>query len=292
MASVRPRPPCPGPGAPARRGLRLAGGALMLAAGLAACGGSSPITASGGATTTAPGSPTTTTAPPQTTTTTTEPGSTTTTTTAGSGGHPVDAARVLRRALHDAYRAGWVRSDSTGGAAGSEAIITDAGPDRGAQTVIFNGLTGHIVVLPGRTYVHGTAPALQQLFRIPHSQATVLAPHWVVLVKADRQYHNVTIGVTLPSLLAPVALTGALHAARTSHNGHHYVLISGRVPAGAGYGAGASGRLAVTSGPDPLPYVLEIHTSGGGTFRWVFTRWGTKVPVHAPGGAVRLPAGA
>lgn len=264
-------------------------GVVLMAGGLAACGGESPITASRtppsiaapGTTPATPG----TTLPPLTSPTTspsTAPGTSTPSTST-----PIDATAVLHRALANAHAEGWVTSYSAN-SGGTEAIDTVAGPDRGHQTVTAGSNTGHIIVLPGATYIHGPASALTALFSVPSAQAKSLANRWVKLLPSDKQYHSTTEGVTLPSLLAPLALTGVKGGTITSH-GTRYDLITGTVPKGTGYGNGTqTGRLAVTTGSHPLPYEFEI-TSSAGAIEWAYRDWGKKAAVSVPPGAVTLP---
>lgn len=283
---------------PARRARRSAviavAGVVTMAGGLAACGGESPITASRAPGLTAPATAPSTpapTMPPITSPTTTapSPGTTAPGPTSPSTSAPINATAVLHRALADARAEGWVTSDSADGG-GTEAIDTVAGPDRGLQTVIEEGQTGHIVVVPGTTYIHGTADALVALFSLPAAQAKILADRWVSLRPGDKQYHSTTEGVTLPSLLAPLALTGHVSGGTiTGSDGKHYDLITGRVPKGTGYGNGTeTGRLAVTPGSHPLPYEFEIISSKG-VIEWAYRDWGKKAAVAVPPGAVPLP---
>lgn len=269
-------------------------GVVLLAGGLAACGGESPITASRtppsiAAPSTTPATPATT-LPPLTSPTTspsTAPGTSTPGPATPSTSTPINAALVLHVALINAHLEGWVTSDSAN-SGGTEAIDTLAGPDRGRQTVTAGGDTGHIVVVPGATYITGPASALTNLFSVPSAQAKSLANRWVKLLPTDKQYHSTTEGVTLPSLLAPLALTGVKGGTITSH-GTRYDLITGTVPKGTGYGNGTeTGQLAVTTGSHPLPYEFEI-TSSAGAIEWAYRDWGKKAAVSAPSGAVTLP---
>lgn len=283
---------------PARRARRSAviavAGVVTMAGGLAACGGESPISASQtpGITTpaTTPGTPVPT-MPPITspTTTTPAPGTTAPGPTSPSTSAPINATAVLHRALANAHSEGWVTSDSAN-TGGTEAIDTVAGPDRGLQTVTAGSDTGHIVVVPGTTYIHGTASALATLFSVPTAQAKTLAGHWVKLLPSDKQYHSTTEGVTLPSLLAPLALTGNVKGGTiTGSDGKHYDLITGTIPKGTGYGNGTeTGRLAVTTGSHPLPYEFEV-TATAGAIEWAYRDWGKKAAVSVPSGAVPLP---
>jgi hypothetical protein len=189
---------------------------------------------------------------------------------------------VLNAAKRDGLAERWAHVRGT-------ELATVAGPDRGTQTVTAGGLIGLIRVLPNATYIHGSTLALEHLFQVPATAAIRVADKWAILTRADPEYKGVTIGVTLPSELQEIVLTGPLRIQPYNHDGRRGTLITGSLPTQPGIAAGY-GALLVTAGPRPLPeeYAQYLHTRQT-VLDETFSLWGASELVKAPPGAVPLP---
>jgi hypothetical protein len=205
--------------------------------------------------------------------------------------------KILAEALASARSAGSVRFDEQVTVSSVTVdVVGDALPTIGRQdTAGSNGAVMTELVRPGSTYVRGNAAALTGFLGLRAKKAARLANRWLVLVAGDRNYQQVTQGVTAESVLSSVTPVGTLTKAKLQKIGSQSVIgVVGTAPASSDLPAGADAELWVAATGKPLPVAAEELSGNGTRIELTFTRssWGEKVTdVAAPAGAVPFPAG-
>ncbi len=194
---------------------------------------------------------------------------------------------MLQKAIVDARAKGWVHVTSSN-TTRTNVLTTVAGPDRGTQRVALDSVSGLIIVVPGATYIKGSAVALTRVFAVPAAAASKVANRWIRLTSKDPEYAKLTAGVTLPSFLGELRFTAPLTVRDYSHAGTTYLLIAGKLSPAAGVGAG-NGVLLLTKSSHPLP-VRFVTVGKAGAAGASFGHWGASQSVSAPRGAVPLPS--
>ncbi len=221
----------------------------------------------------------------------------------GSGPKPakpladLPAKQILAEALASARSAGSMRFDEQVTASSVTVdVVGDALPAIGRQeTTGSNGAVMTELVRPGSTYVRGNAAALTGFLGLRAKKAARLANRWLVLNAGDRNYQQVTQGVTADSVLSSVTPVGTLTKSKLQKIGSQSVVgVVGTAPASSELPAGADAELWVAATGKPLPVAAEELSGNGTRIELTFTRssWGEKVTeVAVPAGAVPFPAG-
>jgi hypothetical protein len=158
-----------------------------------------------------------------------------------------------------------------------------------------NGALMTEIVLPGSTYLHGNAAALTGFLDLSAKTAARLANRWLVLHAGDRNYQQITDGITGDSLLSSITPVGSLTKAKTLQKvGSQSVIgVVGKAPASSEMPAGSYTELWVAATGSPLPVAVEELAPDGDKMELAFTQsgWGAKVTgVAAPAGALPFPA--
>jgi hypothetical protein len=226
---------------------------------------------------------------------------------AGCGGSPpkppkpvaeLPPKQILAEALAAARSAGSMHFDEevTASSATVEAV-GDALPTVGRQVASgSNGAVMTELVRPGSTYVRGNAAALTGFLGLSATTAARLANRWLVLDAADRNYQQVTEGVTGDSVLSSIIPVGSLtKVTKLQKVGSQSVIgVVGKAPASSDLPAGSDAELWIAATGKPLPVAAEEVSSSGERIDLAFTQssWGAKITgVGVPAGAVPFPAG-
>lgn len=199
------------------------------------------------------------------------------------------AGQILARSLGAARGAGSTHLLVVDRSArGIVTFSSDAGPDRGQQTIVANGGHAWVVVLGSVTYARGDLKGLTGFFQFPPGAAQMLQGRWLAYTSTFPGYQEVTNGVTLASALSEISLTGPLtKLAPTIVNGQRVIGIRGVVSPTAGAPAGTRATVYVSLTGAPLPVRYESVTAAG-SVRADFSAWSKPLAIRAPLGAVPL----
>ena len=202
------------------------------------------------------------------------------------------ASEMVAGALSDARASGWVHEESTstyGLQKGT--LVDDIGTHEGRQVVtVAHGGRAEIIALDQahEMFVRANSVGLVDYFGFTTISTATYGEKWIELTPSDSGYANVAFGTTLASDFSQIRLTGALKlGAVTIVGGQKVRPISGTVPAMNGSPRG-TGVLYVTTSGRLLP--VKFHgTTGTLTTTVSWSKWGTKVKLSAPSGAVPFP---
>ena len=190
-------------------------------------------------------------------------------------------AQILSKALAAAEAAGPVhfteiqRSDS-----GTSTYDQNASSGAGNQVIRNAGGTVTVRVVAGVGYFRATATALAQLF--PGKAVSQLAGRWIAARQGDAGYQDVTVGITLASVLAECTPGGSLTSTGPQTvDGRSVIGVKGVAPANSGVPQGQPVTLYVMATGQPLP--VSFHGgSGVDQVTAAFNRWGETVRAVAP----------
>lgn len=197
------------------------------------------------------------------------------------------AQQSLTHSLNQAKKAGSARitvSFFNGSATGK--VVQDSLLHTGKQTVALKNELVSVVLLAHAAYITGDSKGLTTWFGLPDALVPAAKGHWISLDSTDAAFKPATANVTLPAALANVTPSTNLTLGKRSKVDKQWVRsISGEAP------GGGSLVLFVTDDSRSLPIEAVESDGSGETARGeivTFTRWGEKVPVTAPAGAIPL----
>jgi hypothetical protein len=155
----------------------------------------------------------------------------------------------------------------------------------GYQVISAGDEFAQIAVVDDVAYIRGNSNALTKYFDLPAPDGPRLAGRWISIRPGDVGYSEVTGGVTLDSLVQSMVPSGTLHVgARIRVHGVKVISVTGAS------GALSATVFVATTGAH-LP-VAAVQESGTGTNRTTatiqLTRWGKRVTVEAPRGAISI----
>jgi hypothetical protein len=168
-------------------------------------------------------------------------------------------------------------------------LIEDSARQSGVETVAIGTERVSIILLHGVAYFAGNTQGLTSYFGLPEAVATTLSGHWVSVSSTDSGYASVVAGLTLSSILKEASPAGSITKGKTKK-------LGGRLTAsisGSGTASVQPTTLFVAAKGKPLPVeavageVTGEETSGEIV---TFSRWGEKVHVPTPSGAIPISA--
>lgn len=208
------------------------------------------------------------------------------------------ARQLLQSSLAAARRVDafhYVAVSSLSGSSGStQRTVGDAGPTSGRQVITAGKQKFTVIVIGKACYIKGNAAALSANLGFPAALATAHAGQWISLAAADAPYAAVYAAVTASSALTDnVTVQPETVIPTTTVDGHRVQTVSGAIApitvGGQKVAPKGTATLAVRASAPHLPVrYTERGTEDHGTTRSTvtFSRWGTRVPVSAPTGAV------
>jgi hypothetical protein len=204
----------------------------------------------------------------------------------------ISAPRLLSAALAALRAGGSVHVDITSIAHGGSVAFSDDATGRGGRQDITIDGTGHatILLIGGVDYVRADAQALQGFFEVPLAQAEQAAGRWISLRPGEKlgtsTYDDVTAGITLSSVATELQVGNPLSkTAPATVAGQPVIGVQAPLPASDGL-RGAKVVLYVTDDAALRPVRYEL-VGGGSTQNTIsFSRWGEKLSLAAPAGAV------
>jgi len=207
-----------------------------------------------------------------------------------SSAAPRSAAQSLQRSLSDATAAGSARITVqffTGSTTGR--VVQDSSLHAGEQTVAIGKELVSTVLVGGAAYISGNSQGLTTYFGLPGAVVPTLVGKWVSVQPTDAAFQAVSANVSLASALANVTPSGTLVVGKRSKVDHPWVnSMSGGAPDG-----GQRLTLFVAANARALP-VEAVESSGSGKSAKgeivTFSRWGERVHVPTPSGALPLAA--
>jgi hypothetical protein len=171
--------------------------------------------------------------------------------------------------------------------------VSDISRTEGTQTTSGAGGSSVVFVVGGVAYQKGDAAFLEGSEGFPAAAASALAGRWISFDSGDAGFGQLSSGVTLSSALTEATPTGTLTLLkRSTVDGQAVVGITGGLAADAAE-SGVTGTqvLYVAEGAPHLPVqavMHELHAGQSGTATLTFSRWGEKVSVIAPPGALPI----
>jgi len=205
---------------------------------------------------------------------------------AGLAGDPPQF--IQEEALAAAEVTGSVHVDMTSSSgSGSTVYSTDVSSSAGRQVItITGGGKATVLDVAGVGYVSGNAAALVGFFGFPAAASARLADRWVSFRSGQPYYQQVVDAMTLGSAMGVVTLSGRLTSKGVRRmGGQPAVAVLGTAPSVPGVPAHTKATLYVATTGRLLP-VSYAEASGSIRLSAVFSRWGEKVSVAAPRGAV------
>jgi hypothetical protein len=205
---------------------------------------------------------------------------------------PMSAPRLLSAALAALRAGGSVHVDITSIAhGGSVAFSDDAAGRSGRQVITIDG-TGHatILLIGGVDYVRADVQALQGFFELPLPAAEHAAGQWISLRPGEKlgtsTYDDVTAGITLSSVATELQVGKPLsETAPATVAGQPVIGVQAPLPASDGP-RGAKVVLYMTDNAALRPVRYELADGGSTQNTISFSRWGEKLSLTAPAGAV------
>lgn len=216
---------------------------------------------------------------------------------AGCGGPSLGALagktprQVLTVATAAAQSAGGVHYQLSA-VQGSErqSITGDAGVNEGDQERVTGADDAVVELVGGTAYLRANASALQDTFHLPAAQATTYAGRWISVAPSDSLYAPISESVTLAAVVGQLLPTGTLREeGPTSLDGQHVVGVQGALPGQVESGVTGSAVFWVDTRRPDVPVAFTGQASNGHqrlNDTGVFNRWGEKVALVAPSGAV------
>lgn len=191
---------------------------------------------------------------------------------------PQTASAVQNRAIADARAAEWVHATNVafeGGTALRCAMTSSL--SSGTQTCSLAAAHFRVEVASnGDAYVDANAVALRDVFRFSAAQVGQYAGHWLGIASQAPGYASIAYGVTLPSILSELLVSGHVHFGATKMlNGVKVTGIIGT--ANRTTGATGQATLWVRDDAAPLPVEWQGMVSGKPAS---FTLGGWRKPVH------------
>ena len=198
------------------------------------------------------------------------------------------SAGLFKRATQEAVREGWFHAEVASTDVGiSSTISQGSGLSSGHQSVTQAGGHLDVIVIGTALYLRGDTAGLTAALDIAPAEAGRYANMWISIPTGDGIYANAAEGVTIPSVLSQVALSGPIQiGAPTELNGTAVVGLSGQSP---GPDGGTSAEtLYVSTGANPLPVEVTDAASDGSTLKATFSQCGVAVLITAPTGAIPI----
>jgi hypothetical protein len=191
-------------------------------------------------------------------------------------------AQILSKALAAAAAAGSVHFTATEtGSSGTSTYDQNASSAGGTQVITKTTGKVTIRVVGGVGYLRtANAAVLDQLF--PGKSVSPLVGRWIATRPGDPGYQDITVGISLASVLPEFTPTGTLTSTGLQTVGGQSVIgVKGLAPAIAGVPQGQPVTLYVLATGQPLPVSFQ---GGSGTDQETatFSKWGEKVSTAAP----------
>jgi hypothetical protein len=202
------------------------------------------------------------------------------------------ATRLLASALQDASAKGSVHEVGVAVSGRQKVtLVDDIATHEGRQDVNHYGNEqAHVLVVDGTAYLSGNRAALIGYFGFSTSAAHKIGSLWVSVPAANRNYAELSVGLTLASALSQLAPPAPLsETAPTTIDGQSVIGIRGTPPKQAG--AVASSILYVSRSQHPLPVRLSVSvkTNASTVSSTVdLSGWGEHVSLTPPSDVVPM----
>jgi len=159
-------------------------------------------------------------------------------------------------------------------------FVQDVGRTQGTQDITIGAQHVSIRVIAGVAYVRANRLALLNFLGFPASIADRLHDRWVSFTSTDPGYTDISAAVTLDSAITEIAITGAVAKTPvTTVLGQSVFGLTGTA------GGGGTETLYVRASGTPL-LVQQRAVNKGDTQVVTFSRWGERVLVAKPSGAI------
>ncbi len=161
-------------------------------------------------------------------------------------------------------------------------FIQDVGLTQGTQDITIGAEHVSIRVISRVAYVRANRLALLNFIGFPASIANRLHDRWVSFTPTDPGYSDIAASVTLESAITSIAITGAVtKTPETTVLGQQVFGLTGAA------NGGGTETLYVRASGTPLPVQVRA-VSKGDTQVVTFTKWGERVLVARPAGAIAI----
>ena len=190
------------------------------------------------------------------------------------------AKAIVAAALRAARREGSAHVRFQSDAVGGYVQEDEAGSGVGTQDIRVSSLHMNVRVVGTTAYVKVRHTGGEFFVGMAGVSPSRYLNRWIVYRPGDKNYKEVASGATMTSMLSYMKPKGKLSKAGTSVvDGHPVVGVWG------GF-LGSRGCLYISAVGKPLPVRLTVTTVGGTDITITFGRWGEKVKVAAPTGAI------
>jgi hypothetical protein len=191
-------------------------------------------------------------------------------------------SQILTKALAAAAAAGSVHFTATDrSSSGTSTYVQNASSDGGTQVITKTSGKVTIRMVAGVGYLRtGNAAVLGQLF--PGKSVSPLLGRWIVAHPGNPGYQDITVGITLASVLPEFTPTGTLTSTGLQTvDGQSVIGVKGVAPSTAGIPQDQPVTLYVLATGQPLPISFQ---GGSGTDQETatFSKWGQTVSTAAP----------
>jgi hypothetical protein len=200
-----------------------------------------------------------------------------------SASAPTESAAALRtQAISASENAGWVHVTALN-------TTGDVGPGEGSQ-VIQSSDQGNadVVFVGGVAYLRADATFLVSGLQLPSAVAADGANRWLSFQPTDPDFLQISAGLTTRSLITEAIPSGEVRlAGETTMDGQRVIGLTGLQDVLGTVSASQTAWVAAAAPHRIVASVAHAHNSGiSVSTTLTFSRWGERVTVGAPDGAV------
>lgn len=196
------------------------------------------------------------------------------------------AAAVAQRGVHYELQASTSTQHQT--------IEGDAGPNEGIQEVTNGSDEVEVELVDGTAYLQGNAGGLEAEVDLSASMASAYAGRWIAVSSADTLFEPIAAAVTEHGIISQLTPTGKLHTASPGKvEGQEAIAVIGGLPGSVAQGVTGEAILYVSTKAPDVPVAFQGTASNSSekvTDVGVFNRWGERLALTAPSGAVPYSA--
>jgi hypothetical protein len=172
-------------------------------------------------------------------------------------------------------------------------VVTDVATTSGSQTISIglSGITSHATELfvGNVAYLKGDAISLTSLLGFTSTAASKEANRWIAISRSASQFTSISLGLTVSSLMSELEMSHApTKLANQTVLGQKVVVLKGNTKATPSNPSVPVVLYSKSSGR-PLPVELR-ETLASTSAVTIFSKWGEKLSVKAPTGAVPISA--
>jgi hypothetical protein len=192
----------------------------------------------------------------------------------------LNAKAIVAASLRAAKLEGSAHVRLVSDAIGGYIVDDEVGHGVGSQKLHVSELRMDVRIVGTTAYVKVTHTGGEFFIGMAGVSPARYVNRWIIYRPGDKDYKTVASGGTMASMLSVMKPKGKISKGSAS-------IIDGHPAVGVWGGfLGSRGCLYVSTVGKPLPVRLTVTTVGGTDVTLTFGRWGEKVAVTAPAGAI------